>query len=101
MMENWNINAKDFKRSRHRKKSLLSPKLQRKKVMDFRDMEDKEEEDFHSEMEDLLNKLIISSRIRYSYVIAYPTIFVNFLNSKFKQVQEFVDNKFDIHLNPL
>lgn len=55
--------------------------------MDFRDMQDKEEEDFHSEMEDLLNRLIISSRIRYSYVMAYPTIFVNFLNYKFRQVQ--------------
>ena len=52
-------------------------------------------------MEDLLNRLIISSKIRYSYIIAYPKIFVQFLNNKFRHIEEFNGNKFDIHLNPL
>ena len=34
-------------------------------------------------------------------MIAYPTIFVDFLNYKFRQVQEIVVNKFDIHSTPL
>lgn len=81
--------------------SIFSPKLIRKKAFSFENLEDKEEEDIHSEMEDLLNRLIISPKIKYSYIIAYPKIFVEFLNSKFKHVEEFIGNKFDIHFNPL
>jgi len=53
-------------------------------------------------MEELLNKLIISPKIGYSEIIAYPKVFVNYLNSKFKHPQELINgDKFDLSLNPL
>lgn len=86
MMESWNINAQEFQKARMKPHSIFSPKLIRKKAFAFENLEDKEEEDIHSEMEDLLNRFIISPKIKYSYIIAYPKIFVEFLNSKFKHV---------------
>ena len=41
MMESWNINAKEFKRSREKKHSAKSSRRKRKKGMDFRDLKDK------------------------------------------------------------
>lgn len=53
-------------------------------------------------MEELLNRLIISSKITYSEIIAYPRIFVDFLDSKFKRPLEYmVPDKFDMNCHPL
>lgn len=53
-------------------------------------------------MEELLNRLIISSKITYSEIIAYPHIFVDFLDSKFKRPLFYHSHdKFDMNLHPI
>ena len=53
-------------------------------------------------MEELLNRLILSSKIKYSEIIAYPQIFVRFLNQKFKKPDVYLNgDKFDLNINPI
>ncbi len=86
------------------KKKINSKHQKRKKTLNLHNIDtvEVEEEDFQEAMEELLNRLIVSSRIKFSEIIAYPRSFVNFLNSKFKEAEEYQNgSKFDLNLNPL
>ena len=113
IMENWKISAKELQTSHmkgKRKNSITSPKLspvisphlKKKWTFEYRDLEIKEEYDFQEEMEEMLNRLILSNKIKYSEIIAYPKQLVEFLNLKFKHPEEYINaDKFDLDLNPL
>jgi hypothetical protein len=103
IMENWNISAKELILNKKKTSFLInSQKLKKRKAMEFVEIEEKEEEDFELEMEELLNRLIISTKITYSEIIAYPRIFVDFLDSRFKRPLYYMaPDRFDMNCHPL
>lgn len=102
-MEDLNITPHELNMP-PKKKSSNRHLNKRKKTLNLHsiDMLEVEEEDFQEEMEELLNRLIVSPKVKFSEIIAYPRIFVKFLNSKFKEPHEYLNgDKFDLNLNPL
>ena len=61
-----------------------------------------EEEDFETELSEMLEKMVVSPLIKYSELVVSPRIFVEYLQSKLKFPQDFVrDGEFKMHLSPL
>lgn len=54
-------------------------------------------------MEELLDKLILNPRIKCNEIIAYPKIFVEYLNSKFRTPEDLIGARqsFDLRYHPL
>lgn len=47
-------------------------------------MEEIEEEDFETEISEIIERLIVNPKVKYNEIIASPRIFIEFLQSKFK-----------------
>lgn len=57
------------------------------------ELEAVEEEDFEEEMEELMEKLILHPKTKYSETIVYPKVLIQFLEEKMKKPFEIVYQK--------
>jgi hypothetical protein len=100
LMEHHNITPQELSSYRRQPSANRGPK--RKKTLNVLIADEPEEVGLHEEMEEFLSRLVISSRLKFSEIVAYPRPFVGFLNSKFRQPGDYArGEKFDLNVNPL
>lgn len=106
IINDWEINIEELELSqevkkKYSKKSGSSSNSETKKI-NLKEIEERDEEDFESEISELLSKLIIHPKVKYNQMHANPKPFLDFLKSKFKNPMELTrENYFDLHENPL